>query len=734
MPQRISEEEIRQQVLRLMSQLGISPALQYENLILDGEIHRYVVEGDRRGKKNGAYCIFTDGLPAGFVQDWKRDVKTDWKYDTSGLTSEERAYYDSDEYRQKAEEERKKREAERKQKQLEASEHARILFESLKEAPGNHKYLQKKQIYSYGLRINEKSLAVPLRDIQGIVRSIQWIQEDGTKRFYSGASTDGLFWSVALDTLKADTTGCIYLCEGMATGAKAYELTNTPTVAALTCANLTKLAEIIRNAYPKAEIVILADDDRETENNRQFNPGLREAAKAVKAGHADVYISPPFESIEDGTDWDDYALKYGDEACARELERTYETARITQAREKYHDEAQRLGVMSGSRLLEFCRPYEGKNFIIDDWLPTESMMMLFAPSGSGKGFLVCDMAYAVSNPLIEYWHGKKINKHGAVVYVAGEGQRGMKKRLAGLISHKGLSAESSEMAILTESVPMDDKNAELGIRRLIANIGMYYPEPALIILDTVNTMMSGDENKTSDATAFINAGKRLMQEFHCTVLNIHHTGLNPEAQGRARGSSVFKAAMDVELSLSKNGQILTLEMKKSKDTDIQNPLVFDLLSDIEVPEFYKDDGTPETTCVIELNESMTELFRNKEQNDKPAEKISKAEQFARDTYQKAAEKFGILLKDEELQREVVSVLLEDWKEAFYEMSSADKDNVKRALFSKARKILLEDKKFLYKKTITHKEYYCLTPSGDAYEGALLVRIRKRSNSRENEDK
>ena len=62
MPQGISEEEIRQQVLALMSQLRISPA-PYEILKLDGELHRYDVAGDKRGRKNGAYIIHPDGLP-----------------------------------------------------------------------------------------------------------------------------------------------------------------------------------------------------------------------------------------------------------------------------------------------------------------------------------------------------------------------------------------------------------------------------------------------------------------------------------------------------------------------------------------------------------------------------------------------------------------------------------------------------------------------------------------------
>lgn len=724
MPQRISEEEIREQVLLLMFQLGISPASN-ENLQLDGELHRYDIEGDRRGKRNGAYCIHTDGIPAGFVQDWKRDVKTKWKYDTSRFSAEEREYYDSEEYKKKSDEERKRKEAERKAKQAEASERARILFESLPPAECDHKYLQRKQIYSYGLRKQEDMLAVPLRDINGIVRSIQWIKEDGTKRFYPGAKIEGLMWSVALDTLKEETTERICLCEGMGTGAKAYELTNIPVVAAISCYHLEETARMLRDKYPKAEVIILADDDKETEEKQHYNPGVREAKKAVEKGYANLYVTPPFKSSEEGTDWDDYALKYGDEKCAEELEGAIDRERIAQRRKRYEAEAKRLGLLTSSMFIEFCQPLKDSSYLIEDWIPSESLTMLFAPSGSGKGFVVCDLAYAISNPEITDWHGKKIHKHGPVVYVAGEGQRGLRKRFAGLVSYKGYSAELTEMAIITETVPIDEKNAETGINRLIANIGMKYPNPVLIILDTVNTSMNGDENKTVDATTFTNAEKRLIEEFHSTVLNVHHTGLNPEAQGRARGSSVFKAAMDMELKLTKNGELLTLEMTKSKDTDIQSPMVFNLLS-IEVPEFIKATGEQETTCVLELNEQATELFSDKTKQPKGTEKTSKTEIFAKETYERAAQKFGILLEDEVRQREVVSVQLEDWREVYYEMSSADKEDTRRKQFKRARELLLETKHILFKKQIGEREYYCIEPSGDAFESALILHIRRKN--------
>lgn len=722
MPQRISEDEIREQVLSLMSQLGISPAAG-EELILDGELHRYTIEGDRKGTDNGAYCIYTDGIPAGFIQDWK-GIKTKWKYDSSKLSPEERSYYASEEYEKKATEERERRKAEREARELEASEHARVLFESLNEAPKTHKYLIKKAIQSHGLKIQDRSLVVPLRDGQGIVRSIQWIQEDGTKRFYPGANLKGLYWSVGLESENGNPKE-IYLCEGMATGAKIYEVTKKAVVSAITCHNLEDTAKNLKELYPKSEVIIFADDDGETERKRKRNPGIETAQKVVKNGHASLYISPPFEKVEDGTDWDDYALKYGEERCAREIENQIETARKHQKRERYELDAKRLGLLTSTKFVEFCRPVKGSEYLIEDWLPSESLTMLFAPSGSGKGFLVCDMAYAISNPLIESWHGKTIRKHGSVVYVVGEGQRGLRKRFAGLVSYKGIESERTEMTIITEPIPLDEKNAEAGINRLIANIGMKYPDPALIILDTVNTSMNGDENKTSDATIFMNAEKRLIEEFHSTVLNVHHTGLNPEAQGRARGSSVFKAAMDIELKLTKNGQLLTLEMTKSKDTEIQTPIVFNLLR-VEVPEFYKSNGELETTCVLELNEGATELLSKDKSQNISNNKSTKLESFAKETYQEAARKYGMLIEDETRQKEVVSVQIEDWRKVSYEMSSLDKENAKRQQFGRARKLLLEEKHILFKKEIGEREYYCIEPSGDTFESALILKIRRKN--------
>ena len=720
----VSDDEIEQQIRTYMAQLGVSPA-PYERLILDGSLHRYDIDGEKRGRQSGAYIIHTDGLPAGFVQDWKHGIKATWAFDRSGLSQEQRDYFNSEEYRKKAEEIRRQRERELHEKQTEAAERSRILYETLPEAPCNHPYLQKKHIYPYGVRINDGKLAVPLRDINGKVKSLQWIDAEGNKRFQPNTAVNGLFWSIGLDTVKrSDFDGFILLGEGFATMAKLYELTELPSVAGISCGLLKPVARVLREAYPKSKICVTADNDKGTEERRGCNPGKQAASELVKAGLADYVIFPEFEEPEEGTDWDDYAILFGDEECARVIAAKLEEAPLEAKREKYRIQAEQLGLLSYEMFSAFCQPVKSPSWLIEDWMPAESLMMLFAPSGSGKGFLMCDLAYAVSNPNMTHWHGRKILTHGPVVYIAGEGQRGMRKRFARIVYHAGVSTKGLNMAIIKEPVLIDEKDVKIGVQRAITNIGSIYPSPALIIFDTLNANMSGDENKTADATAFIHSCSRIIQELQSTVMLVHHTGLNPETQSRARGSSVLKAAMDIEMKLVRNGHSLTLEMTKSKDTEMQPPLIFNMAS-VEVPGFYKATGEPDTTCVLELNEAVTEIFSGTGNQEKSEEKTPKAERFAKDTYQEAARKHGVLVQDAVREHEVVSVRLEDWRRVFYEMTSADNANTKRSQFNRARSLMLEDKHLLFKKECDGEEYYCLEPSGDAYESTLILEIRRR---------
>ena len=224
--QSIKLEEVRVQVLKFMESLGIQP-LDERDIILDGELHRYRTHDDRVSEMSGAYCVYPEGLPAGFVQDWRKGIKETWRYDTIGLDDEQRSYFNSEEFRKKAESERKEAEAHREALRAQRTQLARQLWERLPEAPETHPYLMRKNVKSYGLRYNAEtgSLAVPLRNAKGLLMSIQWIpcEPEKHKQFYEGASLKGSYWSAGLEHLDnldkkdKDTDIVILLGEGFAT-------------------------------------------------------------------------------------------------------------------------------------------------------------------------------------------------------------------------------------------------------------------------------------------------------------------------------------------------------------------------------------------------------------------------------------------------------------------------------------------------------------------------------------
>jgi len=158
-------------------------------------------------------------------------------------------------------------------------------------------------------------------------------------------------------------------------------------------------------------------------------------------------------------------------------------------------------------------------------------------------------------------------------------------------------------------------------------------------------------------------------------------------------------------------------MSKSKDTEEQKPLSFRLRS-VDAP------GYDSSTCVLNYDEELSRAYVEESEANEPEEKITQTELFARDTYHKAASEYGVTITDDN-GNEIPAVDVKKWKEIFYSMTSADKDNVKRALFSKTRKLLLEEKRILFKENFNNSEYYCLYHDGSPYEVEILRNIQER---------
>ena len=123
----------------------------------------------------------------------------------------------------------------------------------------------------------------------------------------------------------------------------------------------------------------------------------------------------------------------------------------------------------------------------------------------------------------------------------------------------------------------------------------------------------------------------LMSEFNCSVLLVHHTGVAAEAQKRGRGSSSWRGAMDVEMSVAKEGDTVVLACTKSKDEKEPTPEYLKL-EEIDVPGWFDEDGNPETTAVVL-------------EGEKPQQKEDAALTDAKNMFRFAWKKTGYDMKD-----------------------------------------------------------------------------------------
>jgi putative DNA primase/helicase len=118
--------------------------------------------------------------------------------------------------------------------------------------------------------------------VNGKIWSIQYIHEDGTKRFAKDGRKEGCFHVIGgmggLANAKA-----IIIAEGYATAASIAEALKMPVVVAFDSGNLPHVAKALHEKFPQKPIIIAGDDDWHLEQTQGFNPGRLKAEEAAKA-------------------------------------------------------------------------------------------------------------------------------------------------------------------------------------------------------------------------------------------------------------------------------------------------------------------------------------------------------------------------------------------------------------------------------------------------------------------
>jgi len=546
-PAVVDDRTPEQQLIDAIAYEGINPP---SSVTLDGKIHRFRSDASRA--KNGWYIAYSDGRPAGHFGCWRRQIDVSWRAEggPSMTPAEEVAHA------KRMADMRAIRDAELARQREVVAEVVEQVWSELPEAPADHPYLQRKGVKPHGSKVtSDGKLVVPLFDVDGGISSLQYIEGDGSKRYHPGGEVKAKFWMVG-----KPSDGVIYLAEGFATAATVHEVTGRPCVIAYSASNLVDVAGLLVGLYGN-RITIVADNDK-------GHVGLRAAEQAC-AKHGVRYVIPPIPG-----DANDYVQAGQDLA-----------ALLTPSAGDWLVDA-----------VDFSAQPAPISWLIKGWAQSQALMMVHGPSGSGKTFVVLDWCCRMASGLPD-WMGAKV-KPGAVVYLAGEGHHGLRGRLAAWQTTNGPIPRGN----LLLSSSGCDLDTQAGLMKARDSIAALSVRPSLIVVDTLHRFLSGDENSAQDAKEMLDSCAALMATFSCSVLLVHHTGVNEEAQGRARGSSAWRGALDIEVSVTSKDGTITIAQRKSKDAEMLAPIHARLAS-VAIPGWVDEDGAPVTSAVLAASDA-----------------------------------------------------------------------------------------------------------------------------------
>lgn len=403
-------------------------------------------------------------------------------------------------------------------------------------------YLELKKIKNYGGRysfdyLGNPVLVLPLRTIKNEVQAVQYIKEDGEKRIHGiKRSNFHLIGEISKDKP-------IHIAEGYATAASIHEALDMPVVVAFDCGNIDSVLAALKSEYPKHQIIIAADDDRET--NR--NPGKTKAEEAAKKYGCDVVL-PKFPNkftLPNGdlpSDFNDLHVNFGLEEVKNQLTK----------------KKARLSIIDIKEFLALKLP--PRKLILNPWLPEQGLAMIYAKRGIGKTHIALSVGYAIAcGGKVLKWEAPEPRR---VLYVDGEMPAAtIQERLFKIAQASDKQPfDSSFFKLITPDLQ------DAGIRDLStyegqSDINQYLKDFDVLILDNLSTLIrSGNENEAESWVA-VQEWVLALRKAGKSVIFIHHAGKG----GQQRGTSKKEDVLDTVITL-----------KQPKDSSPQDGAKFEV--------------------------------------------------------------------------------------------------------------------------------------------------------------
>jgi hypothetical protein len=311
-------------------------------------------------------------------------------------------------------------------------------------------------------------------------------------------------------------------------------------------------------------------------------------------------------------------------------------------------------------------------YLVKGIIPRGGMIIIWGQPKCGKSFLAYDLAMHVA--LGRAWRNRR-TRQGTVIYLALEGGSGFANRVeAWRRKYLGEYSNPVPFYLVSESIDIIKEHDALiaAIKAQAAN------PPALVVIDTLNRGMVGDENKSDDMAKFVRAADAIRTAFDCAVIVVHHCGV---AGSRPRGHTSLSGADDAQIAVSRDDDgILTVAIEHLKDGEASTPLG-GRLERVELGR--DDDGETFSSCVLVPAEAATK-----------ERKLSPAPQLALDQLNDLlADSGAIPPANEHIPAHLKACDVNVWRECFYKAHPATKPEAKQKAFVRAC-LTLQEKKII----------------------------------------
>ena len=252
----------------------------------------------------------------------------------------------------------------------------------------SHEYLKNKNVKSYGLKQLNESLIVPVYSpVSGELRSLQYIDKKGQKRFVSASEIKGNIFLIGCDFTTLATQESLIVVEGYSTAATVYESTKIPTVCVFSANFALEAVSNIRKVC-QARLYIALDNDENGVGERK--------AKEVSSAIPNCFARIPSARGD-----------YNDLAQAHGLDRV-----------KFEILNMGLG-LTKNPIRNMVKDPPPKVWLVDNLLEKSKPAILAAIGGVGKSMMALDLAVKISQGGGE-WFGHTINRGGNVVVISAE--------------------------------------------------------------------------------------------------------------------------------------------------------------------------------------------------------------------------------------------------------------------------------------------------------------------------